>query len=49
MFGRDRQFADIDADAADGTKLVGLHGAAEDVGCCGGGGLDGYLGLVGVG
>ena len=46
---RDGKLANVDADAADGAELAGLHGAAEDVGSCGGSRLDGYLGGEGVG
>jgi hypothetical protein len=45
---RDRQFTDVDADTADGAELVGLQGAAEGVGRCGRGGVDGDLGCEGV-
>jgi hypothetical protein len=45
---RDRQLTDVDANTADGAELVGLQGAAEGVGCCGRGGVDGDLGCEGV-
>jgi hypothetical protein len=40
VFRRNGESTDVDADATDRAELMGLHGSAENVGCCWGSRMD---------